>query len=264
MDSAAHSAPSLLRPRRSPIGGYLIGSLGGHALVVAAGLLYAKLGMGPAIDLNQKPITATLVRLGKPRDEKLLPRKEEEPPPPPPPEPEPPPPTPAPEAVTPPTPTPAPVPVPAPITKPPPPVSPKQAAADDAARRKKLFGAFSRTSKATPADELEGRPDGSPIGDSAREEGERYYGLLRSQVLQNYNLPQTLSEQERMYLKALVAVTIGRTGELLRAKIAKSSGNTAFDSAVLAALQRASPFSPPPEPLRAQLAGQGVLLEFTP
>jgi TonB family protein len=252
---------SLLQSRRSPLGGYLLGSIGGHALVVAAGLLYAKLGAGPSIDLNQKPITATLVRLGKPRDEKLLPRKEEEPPPPPPPEPEqvqPP----APEAAVPPV--PVPVPAPTPVARTPPSPSPKQVAEEATARRKKLFGAFSRTSKSVPQEELEGRPDGSAMGDSAREEGERYYGLLRSQVLQNYNLPQTLSEQERMYLKALVSVTIGRSGELLRARIAKSSGNAAFDSAVLAALQRASPFSPPPDPLRSQVAGQGVLLEFSP
>ena len=39
----------------------------------------------PKILPVQKPVTAKLVRLGKPRDKRLLPRKEEQPPPPPPP-----------------------------------------------------------------------------------------------------------------------------------------------------------------------------------
>ncbi|HZH02850.1 MAG TPA: energy transducer TonB, partial [Myxococcaceae bacterium] len=80
----------------------------------------------------------------------------------------------------------------------------------------------------------------------------------------NYELPQTLSEQERMYLKAYVALTIGKTGEVIRARIAKTSGNASFDSAVLSAVQRASPFSPPPDHLRERLASQGVVLEFSP
>lgn len=249
---------SLLAPRPSPFGRFLGGSLVGHALVLVAIGLYTTFIQAPPLLQQQKPIRATLVRQGKPRDEKLLPRKEQAPPPP--------------QKVTaPPTPTAAPTPPPpaavaVPGTKPTP--APKPAPspgeAKGEARRNRLFGAFDKLAKPTPQEDPEGAADGDPNGNSATAEGERYFGLISSQVTRNYNVADTIPEDERLRLVAQVSMRLSRTGEVLEARLAKSSGNPLFDSAVLAAVKKASPFSPPPDPLRDTLQKNGITLEFRP
>lgn len=248
---------SLLARPKDPMGPFVVGSLLAHAALVgllALGNLYWK---RPLVDLDQKPIKASLVRLGKPRDSKLLPRKEE--PPPPPKEiqgaQKPAVPAPPDKAVA----------VPLPGVKPTEKNTQKQTGEKDGAdRRKQLFSAFSKASQQAKPEELEGQLDGDPMGDSATAEGERYYGLLSTQVRRNYDVSNTISEQERIQLRAQVVLTIGRAGEVLESRLAKSSGNALFDGAVLSAVKKASPFSPPPEHLRNQLAKDGVILEFTP
>src|SRR5258708_16081820 len=74
---------SLLVPVHDPIGPFLFLSAVVHIVGVGAILALSYLTLPPPMDLNQKPIRASLVRLGKPRDPDLLPQKEELPPPPP-------------------------------------------------------------------------------------------------------------------------------------------------------------------------------------
>lgn len=268
---------SLLVSRRSRLGLYLGASVAGHVVVLLVVALYARFTDGPRVDLSQKPIRATLVRLGKPRDAKLLPRKEQPPPPPPkkveapPAPPTPAPPKPEPTKVAVPMPGVKAEPKPASTAKKPEPSkstskpTPQKGEANGEDRRKRLFGAFDKFSKSSKQDEeLEGAEDGDPHGDSATAEGERYFGLLSSQVRRHYDVADTIPEAERLYLKAQVAVRIDRTGEVLEARLAKASGNALFDSAVLAAVKRASPFSPPPDHLRDVLRKSGVVLEFSP
>jgi TonB family protein len=251
---------SLLVPRRSRLGRFITVSLVGHGLVLLAVALYATFFSAPRVVLDQKPIRASLVRLGKKRDEKLLPRKEEPPPPPPKKvEAAPAPPTPA-------APEPAKVAVPIPGVKPEPAPkpTPQKGEAKGEDRKNRLFGAFDKFSKSKPQEELEGEEDGDPNGDSAIAEGERYFGMLSSQVRRHYNVADTIPENERLYLKAQVAMRLNRTGEIIDARLAKASGNTLFDSAVLAAVKKASPFSPPPDHLRDTLQKSGIVLEFSP
>ncbi len=251
-------ARSLLVGRPLPIGRFLLISLIGHAALFAAISLASYLQLGPAIDLNQKPINASLVRLGKPRDPKLLPRNTE-----PPPEEQkqaPPPEPPKPAEVKPAVPVPDPKAVSiAPTDK----KAPDRSGAD---RRKQLLSAFNRSSKSTVRniEEIEGQLDGDPNGNSAIQEGERYFGLLKAQVQRNYDVSQTIPEQERLHLKAQVIVLIGRTGDVLKVQLARSSGNELFDSSVLAAVKKASPFAPPPDHLRDPLQKKGIALEFRP
>jgi TonB family protein len=61
-----------------------------------------------------------------------------------------------------------------------------------------------------------------------------------------------------------VAVFISPAGQLERARLARSSGNDLFDSAVMAAVKHAAPFSPPPTHLRDSLEKYGVVLMFRP
>ncbi|MFP2932087.1 energy transducer TonB, partial [Pyxidicoccus sp. 3LG] len=79
-DSAVSHSLLVTRPTR--LSRFVVFSVVGHIAVLLAAVLYARFNAAPKVDLNAKPINATLVRLGKPRDPKLLPRKEQPPPPP--------------------------------------------------------------------------------------------------------------------------------------------------------------------------------------
>ena len=188
------------------------------------------------------------MRLGKPRDEKLLPRKEEEPPPPPA------------KAEA------EPVKLPPQDTAvkiPTKDVKPEKTASKEGPKdnKKSLFDALNRASRGAAA-EIEGAADGDPEGDSAKQEGERYFGLLRAVVRRNYDVSDTIPESERRTLKAEVALWIGTAGEVLNVKLTKASGNEMFDSAVLGAVKKASPFAPPPDTLKDTLRKQGVAIVF--
>ncbi len=249
------SAPpkSLLGAAAPPKLPWLIASVAGHAGAVGLFLALSAFLGPPKIDLEQKPIKASLVRLGKPRDEKLLPRKEE-------------PPAPVPEK--------APEAIAVPVAKPdtavkiptkdakaePKPSKDTQAA--DQASRKNLMAAFGKAGRAGKVEELEGQADGDPNGDAAKAEGERYFGLLKSVVQRNYDVSSTIAEAERRTLKAEVALWIGAHGEVIDVKVTKPSHNELFDSAVLGAIRKASPFSPPPDHLRDALKSQGVAFVF--
>ena len=60
------------------------------------------------------------------------------------------------------------------------------------------------------------------------------------------------------------ALRRARTGEVLETRLTSTSGNDQFDAAVLAAVKKASPFSPPPDHLRDALQKQGIVLDFRP
>ena len=244
------STPSLLDPRPSGLLPFLLGSIVGHGAIVSLALVLSWLLAGPRVNLDTKPIKASLVRLGKPRDEKLLPRKEEEAAPPP-------------ETVTaPPSPAPVPPPsaavkIPSKEVKPDPtPTPPKDAS------KESLFAALGKAGRAGKAEELEGAADGDPSGDSAQQEGERYFGLLKSVVHRHYEVDDTIPESERRQLKAEVALRIGHSGELIEVRLLKASGNELFDTAVLAAIKKTAPFTPPPEHLKQALKQDGVAFVF--
>ena len=95
-------------------------------------------------------------------------------------------------------------------------------------------------------------------------EGEAYYARLRTQITRFYDVSDTIPDSERIRLSAQVAVVISPAGQLERARLAKSSGNDLFDSAVMAAVKRAAPFAPPPTHLRDALSKYGVVLQFRP
>ena len=255
MTTLASAAPVSLLARRSEatFPKFLFWSAVVHAVIFSLAVVYAKLHEEAAIDLDQKPIKATLVRQGTPRDEKLLPRIEQ--PPPPPVEQK----APEPVAVPEPPRTVAPAPVPAPAPAPP---KTKQAGEKKADPRQTLMGAFDKLSKTKP--DTTGAADGDPHGDSAVAEGEAYYARLRSQITRFYDVSDTIPDAERIRLVAQVAVVISPAGQLDRARLAKSSGNDLFDSAVMQAVKRAAPFAPPPTHLRDALSKYGVVLQFRP
>jgi TonB family protein len=239
---------SLLAAPPLPLGRFLVPSVLVHVVLLGLVLGYGALTARPLFDLNQKPIVAKLVRLGTPRDEKLLPRIDETPPPP---KEQAPPPAPAPVAAPPPVAAPAPAKAKA----------PGQKAGDE---RQKLLGAFDQMSKAKRPAAATGALDGDVSGDASESEGERYYGQLSAQVKRFYDVSETIPDQERVRLVAQVALFIDPNGQLARSRLAKPSGNDLFDSAVLAAVKRAAPFAPPPVHLRNALQKYGIVLQFRP
>jgi len=240
---------SLLSPRPSPIVAFLVVSLAVHVAFGAVLTIFSWLFSPPRLSMDPQPIKASLVRLGKKRDEQLLPRKEEPPPPPPAAEKAAPAPPAAEKAVA----------IPSKDAK------PDKKAADSKGEpdaKKSLFNALNKAG--AKADEVEGDEKGDKDGDSAKQEGERYYGLLSAVVKRNYDVSDTIPEAERRLLKATVVIKLGASGELLDVDLSKSSGNELFDSAVTGAIRKAAPFGAPPEHLRDSLKNSGVALVFSP
>lgn len=244
---SASSPSSLLAAPPVPLGRFLVTSVLVHAVLLGLVLGYGALVPRTLIDLDQKPIRAKLVRLGTPRDKKLLPRIEEAPPPP---KEQAPPPAPAPIAAPPPV-------APAPAkTK-----APGQKTADE---QQKLLGAFDRMSKAKRPPETSGALDGDTSGDASEAEGDRYDAQLTAQVKRFYDVSETIPDQERIRLVAQVVLFIEPNGQLSRVQLTKSSGNELFDNAVLAAVKRAAPFAPPPAHQRNALQKYGKSIQFRP
>ncbi len=210
-------------------------------------------GAGPAVKLDDNVIKTRLVKLGKQRDQKLLPRLDASRPPPKtnqkgPPSKEPPK-------------------EKAPEKEPEPKTPDERSAAE-------ILQQFAEDEPAPSLDELIKERIGEPL-DEGHEEGSKlgsditgrlkvdYNDLLQAKVQSAYTLPTTLSDDERVRLWANLFVKIGPAGELLDAKLSPSSGNAAFDSAVLSAAKKAAPFPPPPIQLR-DFYRQGVGMKVCP
>lgn len=258
--------------RKQPYGWAWIASIGIHAGLVAAMVVVSVISGSDAPAPMQKPM---LVRLGTPRPKEWLPRKPTAPPVPPAAK-EAPVPTPGQQvAPAPPAPTPTPpkpetapdaakaVPTPAaaPATQA---AAPRDAKQDPKAKLDDIMKRFQTGAIAGPAEDLPGQLDGHAEGDSDRAEGEAYYALLEKRVKDQWKLPATISDRERMFLNATVRIYIESNGRIARSEIVTGSGNGVFDSALESAVQRASPVPPPPEHLVRLLQREGVDLNFKP
>jgi colicin import membrane protein len=228
----------------------------------------------PTIELEQTPIQARLVRLGEKKPESYLPQKETPPPPPAPAEPAPPAPTPPPPT-EPPNPPPA---APAPDAMPPPPADatataqpkpgPTRPARPSSTKNPANGGGASSIdallAKASKDVQREkwGDPNGDPQGDSEEgTEGDKYDALVRRAIRNNYRVPSTIPERERIFLEANVRIWVEPDGTVSNWKIEKPSGNPVFDQALLRAVGDAR-LPPPPAELRSAYQNRGRLLKF--
>jgi len=236
-----------------------------HVAIVAAFFAGSVDACGGEREPPQTPIAAKLVRLGTPRDERLLPRLPTQ--------------TPTPSraqdapvvqpgekvAATPPAPTPPP-PKPAEAAAPSPVAAaapqPKQQAKAPAAAPKNdskqklddIMRRFTTGSRQGPADPLPGQVDGDPLGDAEKAaEGERYLALVQRRIQANYTVPSTIPDEERIRLRAVVTIRVEPNGVISDFRITMPSGNDLFDAALESAVRRASPLPPPPDHLRASL-----------
>jgi colicin import membrane protein len=74
-----------------------------------------------------------------------------------------------------------------------------------------------------------------------------YYENLVAKINEHFIVPEWLNNAD---LKASVVIELDERGYVVKKNIQTSSGNSAFDSACLAAVTEASPFSQPPDEVR--------------
>jgi colicin import membrane protein len=236
--------PSLLAPQvRMPALPAVSLAIALHVGVFAAAFVLPRL-----FDRQQpprKPIIAHLVALGKPRDPRLLPRKDSPPP------------------------SAASRPVPLPSTAATPSAAPRK---PEPSRSELMERALARAAgKAEPPETREpadpervGSASGSVEGTAATaEEGDAYFTAVHDAILEHYVVPSVISERERLYLAASVLAWIGPDGRILRHEFQKKSDNTFFDQALELAIQKTR-LPPPPAGLARSLRDNGVLLNFRP
>jgi colicin import membrane protein/protein TonB len=206
-------------------------------------------GRGPVIDLGQQPITARLVRLGEPRPRELLPRKEA---------PAPESPEAAPVAPAPPAPAaaaakPGPTARSVPATK----AAPKQAAEKAGGSGRRLGSLLAGMKQELAA----GSPEGDPLGDSSEAVGDQYLAQVVRALRQNYRVPSTIGEKERLFLKGTIVLFIEPDGRVLRHEFATRSGNPTFDEALERAVRDTRLPAPPPE-AREAYRRRGLQVDF--
>jgi colicin import membrane protein len=217
-----------------------------HAALVAA-IVVRNVAI---IDLEQKPIVAKLVRLGPKKPEEYLPRKEEPPPPPAPAAPA------APPVESPSAAAPSPT-AKGPAAKP----APGARSAPGATGTSSLANVLSRVRKQVD-DTRWGDPQGDPNGVASEgTEGDRYLALVTAALQGNYHLPATISEKERLYLKATVVLYLEPDGRIARWQFASRSGNAAFDDALERAI-RDTRLPPPPPESRERYRKVGIGVNF--
>jgi colicin import membrane protein/protein TonB len=233
--------------RRDRLWPALIASVAVHA--VLGGLAIQR--RGPSIDASQQPIIARLVRLGEPRPRELLPRKVEPPP--------------AADA----RPDAAPVPA-APAAPAPRPGPSAQAVATPRATSRpaseRSGGArngrrLSSVISGMKQELAEGSPDGDPLGDSSEAVGDQYLAQVVRALRQNYRVPSTIGERERLYLQGTIVLFIEPDGRVLRHEFSKRSGNPVFDDALERAV-RDTRLPPPPSDAREAYRRRGLQVDF--
>ena len=257
-------------PQKRSLLNFLGASALGHAALLGLFLWLSGWGAPPKAP-EMSVVKTRLVKLGKKRDESLLPRIDKTP--------KAPPPAPKPAPVVKPTPPPAekappakatptkPVPKSTPKSAEAPPKRPKRSASDilnqfkDRNEEQDLESLIEKTiGTSTPEGHEEGQKIGTEITGRLKAE---YNDVLGQKIRSLYELPDTISDEERVRLEGFLFLQVGAGGQLLDVKVDKTSGNTAFDNAMVAAAKKAAPFPPPPIPLRA-FYSTGVVFRFRP
>lgn len=97
----------------------------------------------------------------------------------------------------------------------------------------------------TPPGVANGSDDGT-VSDPRLARAGSMYGLQIRRAIDRQKLPDLFSSQLALYKSRIqIAIQIGRDGALRTAQVVQSSGNSRFDSALLACIRRAAPFPRP-------------------
>ncbi len=104
---------------------------------------------------------------------------------------------------------------------------------------------------------------GSPTGViSAQDPGfAQYQSQVRSKIMREW--VQTHVGGELEHLRARITVRINASGDVISKSFAKSSGVPSFDNSAMRAVERASPFPPPPALVQAEALREGFIVDFS-
>jgi TonB family protein len=234
--------------QRRMLGGFMALSLGLHLGLAAGWLFFPDLTPRRPINLDDAIVKTKLVKLGKPRDDKLLPRIQASAPPP--------------DASK-----------KAPPTDAPTPDNPqktaeKQPSAADILEQfkkdnaKKDVNDIIRDRLGEPDDQgqLDGDRDGVALEGEIKD---AYFARVTAAIQRSHQVSTTISPEELVRLRAVVEFKIGEDGTISDVTIRDSSGNDVYDNGVIAAAKRASPVPAPPPPVR-DLAARGVAVNVCP
>jgi len=114
--------------------------------------------------------------------------------------------------------------------------------------------------------EQEGDPDGVAEGTHSAEEGDRYGTYLYGFFRRGFNMPTSITNEERRGMRATVTVRTTPSGQIEGFSISRPSGNTDFDSAVRIRMEQAvgSQLREPPEEERDRYFGTSFPVGFRP
>lgn len=108
-----------------------------------------------------------------------------------------------------------------------------------------------------------GDPNGSPLGDSMEgQQGDIYLTEIYNRIKSNYIIPDIISEKQRKELRAIIVIYIDSNGKLIKYEFEKRSGNSHFDNALINAINRSSPFKPPPKERAKIYKTEGIGINF--
>ena len=89
--------------------------------------------------------------------------------------------------------------------------------------------------------EQEGSPDGSPDGEAGvggRIAGNIYAGKIRRHLYREWIIPKTISERQLMRLEAVILLRLTRSGAIATWKFKSRSGNSWFDDSIASVFHR--------------------------
>jgi colicin import membrane protein len=100
---------------------------------------------------------------------------------------------------------------------------------------------------------------GSDLTGLSKLQHDSYIGVIDRHVKKFWAIPQWLANKN---LKAQARIKIDDEGNIIEKTIAKSSGNSSYDDAVLETIEEASPFPKPPDKFARLVNIEGILLGF--
>lgn len=226
---------------RATLGGLVL-TAGVHAALVVA-LLVAHSSSAAPPRPPRDVVVAKLVRLGKPRDPRLLPRKPSAPPP-----------------TAPATPLSPNVDPNAAPTTPTPAPDPDAVAGDEFEKARLRAKAIGET-----YEEPEGSPEGSPAGtaDTAAE-GDPYATAIDAAIRAEWRVPDLVKPEQLAALACTVFVRIEADGTIVESAVLEPSRNRFFDGSVVEAIARVKKLPPPPSDRLREILDGGITIVFKP
>lgn len=90
-----------------------------------------------------------------------------------------------------------------------------------------------------------------------------YYTAIKKKINEQWVvIPKTLADGQ--VLKTKVNVMVDASGNFTSATYDSKSGDESFDLSAMRAIERAAPFPPPPDSIKAEAVSEGFLIEFSP